>query len=57
MAQDLAQYMKERGAAPLDPKALEEYVAEMQETVIPKIIEDMRQNLRAVARIRFKPLF
>jgi fructose 1,6-bisphosphatase len=57
MAKDLAQYMKERGAAPLDPKALEEYVAEMQETVIPKIIEDMRQNLRAVARIRFKPLF
>ena len=57
MNSSLRKYLDEHGAQPVDPAVIAAYEKSMREVTIPKIIEDMKANARAVAKIRLVPLF
>ncbi|MES2056060.1 MAG: hypothetical protein V4564_08990 [Pseudomonadota bacterium] len=50
---DLQTFLDSRGAKPLDPKPLQAYVSEMNETVIPKILKDVRSREQLAAELRY----
>ena len=55
MDQRLKEYLEKRGATPLDPSVLENYATTMTKSVIPRIIEDMKQREQLAAERRFSP--
>ncbi|QGN54080.1 hypothetical protein [Novosphingobium sp. Gsoil 351] len=53
MSDALKDYMRARGATPLDPKVLASHAAEMEGEVIPAIVEDIRAREELAAELRY----
>lgn len=48
-------YLEEQGMKPLDPEIVAEYHKTMVETVVPEIIESIKQRERHAMELRFLP--
>ena len=55
MDNQLKKYLAKCGAKPLDPSVLESYVATMTESVIPRIVDEIKQSEQLAAELRFSP--
>lgn len=53
MSDALKDYLRARGATPLDPQLLAIHAAEMEDEVIPAIIEDIRAREELAAELRY----
>ena len=55
MNERLRKYLGKRGATPLDASVLESYATRMTESVIPQIVDDIKQRELLAAELRFLP--
>lgn len=55
MNKALKAYLAQSETLELDPAVLEEHVRAMNERVIPRIVEDIREGERMAAELRYSP--